>query len=273
MNRDSELPGWRDRLLAAFWRKRWRGFLTLRRFLKPPRESGIRARTRYGGLFLLEPGDVIDSHVLVDGFYESEVLEAVRPFLGPGSVLWVIGANFGLHAITAKRLHPEARVIAFEPSPRTAARFIENCQLNGVEIDLHSYALAARDAVLPFFLNSSGNPGMSTLVPAGDADYDHRILVPTRTAAGLVAEKFAPAPTAVIVDAEGAEFEVLSGFRSLLSNPTLEIVVFEARNDFADSTEPEAFRALLRTAGFTLRRLDRREPTSHGLSNFAATRA
>ena len=110
-------PAWRDRLLALFRRRGWRGYPKLLHWLKPPgARRELLTVTRYGSRFYLRPRDGVDTHVLLEGFYESEVLEAVRPVLGPGAVLWVVGANFGLHAITAKFLHPHATVVAFEPS-------------------------------------------------------------------------------------------------------------------------------------------------------------
>ena len=86
---------------GSAWRG-WRGFARLYGLLKPAGgRRALRASTRYGSQFFLEPFDNVDSHVLAEGFYESEVLEAVRPVLGRGAVLWVVGANFGLHAVTA----------------------------------------------------------------------------------------------------------------------------------------------------------------------------
>jgi len=264
---------WRDRLLAFFGRRGWRGFTRLQTWLKPPSaRREVRFSTRYGSEFYLNPGDGVDRHVIQEGFYESEVLEAVRPHLGADSVLWVVGANFGLHAVTAKFLHPVTRVIAFEPSPLTAARVLENAALNRSPVELHAYALAATEGALPFFANASGNPGMSTLHPVANFRYDQRFVVATQRADHVIDRGFAPSPTALIVDAEGAEEEVLQGFGHHLATPTLRVVVFETDNDFLLTRAPTALHTLLTAAGFTLHRLDRREHTAHNLSNFAATR-
>lgn len=266
-------PGWRDRLLALFGRRGWRGFTRLQSWLKPPSaRREVRFSTRYGSEFYLVPGDGVDRHVIQEGFYESEVLEAMRPHLGPGAVLWVVGANFGLHAVTAKLLHPAARVVAFEPSPTTAARVLENAALNASPVELHAYALADTEGALPFFANASGNPGMSTLHPVSSFHYDERFVVATQRADHVIDRGFAPAPTALIVDAEGAEEAVLRGFGRHLAAPTLRAVVFEADNDFLVTRTPASLHALISSAGFSLRRLDRREHTAHNLSNFAAFR-
>lgn len=227
---------------------------------------------RYGSQFFLNPADYIDDFVIREGFYESEVLEAVRPALGPGAVLWVVGCNFGLHAVTAKWLHPDARVVAFEPLPAMGARLQENCDLNGVDVELHAYALADSAGVLPFFVNTAGNPAMSTLHPDPAGVYDLRLTVATLPATEVVARGLAPAPTVAIIDAEGAETEVLRGFGPLLGNAALRQIVLEAPNDFLETHVPAGLFQALSSAGFNLRRLERREKTAHGLSNFSATR-
>lgn len=268
----STLP-WRDRLLGHFARRGWRGFLLLQRLLKPASaRRELRFVTRYGSEFHLVPGDAVDRCVIAEGFYESEVLEAVRPHLGDGSVLWVVGANFGLHAVTAKRLHPTTTVVAFEPYPAIAARLLENAALNSAPLSLHTYALSATSGALPFFANASGNPGMSTLHPVDSFIYDQRFVVATQRAADVIERRTAPAPTALIVDAEGAETEVLAGFAQHLSAVALRVVVFETANDFIETAQPADLHRLLRNAGFSLHRLTRRENTAHGLSNFSAQR-
>lgn len=266
-------PRWRDRLLTFIRRKNWRGFVSLYDLLKPlSRQRSLRVVTRYGSQFFLTPWDSVDTYVISEGFYESEVLEAVRPALGPGAVLWVVGANFGLHAVTAKWLHPETQVVAFEPSPAMAARILENCELNGITLDLHTYALADRTTMLPFFANASGNPGMSTLHPVAQFTYDQRFVVATCSATEVISRGLAPPPTAMIIDVEGAETEVLRGFGPSLKAAGLRVIVFEALNDFLATREPADLHALLQEAGFTLQMLNRHEHTAHALSNFAAIR-
>lgn len=270
----SLLPNWRDRLLLTFRRRGWRGFVRLYDLLKPMGgRRALRTVTRYGSQFFLTPWDSVDTHALMEGFYESEVLEAVRPALGSDAVLWVVGANFGLHAVTAKFLHPKATVVAFEPSPAMGARLIENCEISGVKIELHAYALASGAGALPFFANASGNPGMSTLYPSTAFTYDHKFVVATLTADDVITRGLAPAPTVMIVDAEGAETEVLRGFGARLAAPSLRLLVLEAPNDFLTTHEPADLYALITGAGFALRMLERNERTAHSLSNFVAWRA
>ncbi len=266
-------PSWRDRLITHFRLHNWRGFVRLYDLLKPiTARRALRVTSRYGSQFFLTPWDSVDHHVIMEGFYESEVLEAVRPHLGPGKVLWVIGANFGLHTVTAKWLHPDIRVVAFEPSPTMAARLLENCELNAVSVDLHAYALSDGTGAFPFFANNSGNPGCSTLYPSPVSDYANRFMVATMTAASVIETQLVPPPDAIILDAEGSEEPVLRGLGRHLSDPGLTHIVVEAPNDFLTSRKPEGLYRLLDVAGFELSRLERNENTAHTLSNFLAVR-
>jgi len=271
-----QLPSipWQDRLLTRWRARGWRGFRRLRSLLPASTPGPLLVPTRYGARFRLFPGDEIDAHVIREGFYESEVIEALRPALAaPDAVLWVVGANFGLHAVTAKFLHPGAQVIAFEPSPAMGARLLENCALNRAPVTLHTSALGDAEAILPFHANASGNPGMSTLHPVGGFAYDHAFCVAVLTAAAVIDRGLAPAPTALLVDAEGAETAVMRGFGRHLAHPALRLVVFEAGNDFLENRQPAALHACVTDAGFRLAKLIRREATAHNLSNFLAQRA
>lgn len=215
----------------------------------------------------------MDRCVIAEGFYESEVLEAVRSYLGYGAVLWVVGANFGLHAVTAKLLYPATTVVAFEHSHAIAAHLLENAALNSAPVELHTYALSAGIAARPLFANSSGNPRMSTLYPIDTSNFDHRLIVATQRAADIIERRSAPASTVLIVDADGAKSDVLAGFARHLASPALRTIVFETANDFIETAQPAELHRLLCDAGIRLHRLSRRENTVHGLSNFAALRA
>jgi hypothetical protein len=67
-----------DRSLRAMISHRVRGVERLRRFIGAfVRTDEIRVATNYGSVFQLRPHDYIDSIVLREGYYESEVLDAM----------------------------------------------------------------------------------------------------------------------------------------------------------------------------------------------------
>lgn len=260
-------PDWRDRLLASWWRRRLRGFLSLRRILG--RSAGVRNATSYGSTFLLDPLSYIDAFVMRDGFYESEVLEALRgeTNANDGTVVWDIGANFGLHAMTLARLNPRALVVAFEPNPAEHARLLRHRAWNAPAAITSSLALSSSNGALSLHLGPAGNSGMSTLAPWSQSSYSGTVLVATARGDDLVAADILPAPNAIKLDVEGHEVEVLRGLSAVLQRPECSLVVFEDAPDTA--TEPKR---ILEAAGYQLSRLARCEGTAHPLCNFAARR-
>ena len=264
-----EQPDLVDRFLAGYANRRWRGFISLRRLLRRP---AIRFRTRHGAVFTLRPEDYIDRIVLQAGFYESEVHEALRPYFAPGVVLWDIGANIGLHSISASLAEPAMSVHSFEPNPAVFSRLADHARQNGTAVRCRSVALGDHDGSVTLHLNNSGNPGMTTITPWSEARYDAQIQVPLARADTLIARGVLPAPNLIKLDVEGGEAAVLDGFGQQLSQPGLHAVVFETRADLlADPTRcPAASR--LRAAGFQFRALNREEDSAHALGNFIATR-
>ena len=259
-------PSLPDRLLAGYFREGLRGFRTL---MKLAGKNSLQARTRYGARFALRPDEYIDAIVLREGYYEPEVIEALRPYLRPEAVFWDIGANLGLHAVSAAQLATGARVLAFEPAPATFARLQAHVRLNHVDVDLHPFALGERDGEVTLHVNTSGNAGMSSIVHPGAGTGTSVRLVRADTA---IATGLCPAPTVMKLDVEGAEAAVLAGFGRRLASPALEAVVYETSADLLDEPSRCPATRLLLAAGFQLRALPRAASSTHLLANFLAFR-
>jgi FkbM family methyltransferase len=258
---------WHDYVWAFLRRRRMRGFARLWHALRGPHAT-VRLRARFGATFALDPFAYIDGIVLEEAFYESEVFEALKPCLHAGAVLWDIGANFGLHAVTAARLHPEATVVAFEPNPSEHARLLLHRSWNAPQLVTSSLALSDSAGVLPLHLGPPGNSGMTTLTPWSAASYTGTVLVALVRGDDLIARAVLPAPTVIKLDVEGHELAVLRGLALAVAQPRCELIVFE------DGAEPDTLvKQFLRTAGFTIAPLARREHTEHALANFAARRS
>lgn len=260
-------PSLTDRLFRAYFRADWRGFISLWRLSGRDFRSTLRTSTSKGPVFELSPFAYIDSIVLREGYYETEVIEAVASILGDG-ILWDIGANFGLHGLTAKHLLPGSRVICFEPSFEMLSRLWQNRALNGLEVEIVGLALSNRTGFQTFHLGPSGNPGMSTLSPWSAATYSGTCFVATARGDDLVAQKLIPPPTVIKLDVEGHEMPVLQGLADTLRLPSLQAVIYEDASG-ADT----AIKVLLKDSGFTCERLSRLERSQHGLENFIARRA
>jgi FkbM family methyltransferase len=267
---EPDFISFRDRLLAA-WRRRGRGFARTWGLLqKFNNGTTLRCRTRYGSIFELDPFSYIDSFIISHGYYEAEVIEALLPWIGEGRPLWDIGANFGLHGITAKRLIPSGEVCCFEPAPPVMARLLRHRALNGTDVRLFALALSNRAGGATLNLASSGNSGMSTLEAVDQAKYSGTCFVATMRGDDLISTGAAPAPAAIKLDVEGHEFAALSGLEQTLRSPACRCVVFEDRADLLEPGVDSPVKSLLVACGFEVASLARREPAHHPLANFQA---
>lgn len=267
-------PALPDRFLTWWFRRGWRGFHTLRRLRQAGGGTGrLLVRTPYGSVFSLDPVAYIDGIVLREGYYESEVFEALRPFLGENAVFWDIGGNFGLHSITASLLHPATQVFSFEPNPAMVSEIEANARLNGMKLNIVSCALAESGGPRTFHVNSQGNAGMSTLHAWSGGHYDRQITVECARGDELVAAGRVPPPTVIKLDVEGGEADVLAGLGALLHLPELRAIVFEAVTGLGQAPAGDPIAGPLRAAGFRFAPLARREQSGHPLDNYLATRA
>ncbi|HVW19981.1 MAG TPA: FkbM family methyltransferase [Opitutaceae bacterium] len=203
--------------------------------------------------------------VLTSGFYESEVIEALRGELRPGAVLWDIGANFGLVAVTAARLEGAAQVVAFEPNRTEFRRLARHAAMNRCRIGLANCALSDVSGKMAFQPGPAQNSGMGRLGNDPDPRFGFQEQVPVATGDGLIQDGLQPAPTVVKIDVEGHELRALQGMAHALAHPRCRLVVFEDARDTASPVQ-----ALLRELGFEISPLERREATHHPLENLAA---
>lgn len=229
---------------------------------------GLRQRNRYGALLELDPWDYIDRFVVTEGFYESEVFDAIAEALPEsGGVFWDVGANRGHHAVTLKSLRPDVQVLAFEPSPREIAGLMRNALLNQVDIWVLPLALHQRAGLLTFHV-CNGNTGRNTLQDWGDTSEFSKRLASCVQADVLCREHDLPVPNVVKIDVECAELDVLLGMQEILRHPQCRRIILEAGADTATSDNP--IRSLLESCGYHLHALQRRESTTHDLENFVA---
>lgn len=256
----------RDRLLGAYGRQGWRGFDRLLKLSGHKTGDRLRARSRYGSWLELDPWSYIDRIVLREGYYESEVLLALIEGLKGGGVLWDVGANIGLHSVTAKVLAPKAKVVCFEPSPSAIGRLWTHIAMNGVDCEVVTSALSDEAGFVALNIASEGNNGMSSLSRIEGRDYVGVARVWAVSGDELIAAGQVPAPTVVKIDVEGHELAVLRGMKAALASPTCRRVVFE------DPPEDTPVKALLRDAGFELSTLARGEHSATDVENFVAVK-
>lgn len=261
-------------ILVYIYKKNFRGFWPLLRFYqKISGQLGLVITTRFGSYMQLIPSDYIDSHILREGYYESEIMEALLPFLGKDTVFWDVGANIGIHSVTAKYLRPETIVVAFEPNPLMVERIRSNCELNQLQIQIVELGLSKQSENAHLSLIKQGNPGMSTLHPWCGATYDSIIEIRCASADDLVRKGSCPSPTVIKIDVEGGEADVIAGLGNLLYLPSLTALIFEAEGILEKAGNEHTIVSQLHSAGFRIKSLRRKEDTAHNLENYLATRS
>jgi FkbM family methyltransferase len=136
---------------------------------------------------------------------EGEVDEAIRGVLQPGDVFVDVGANVGYYSIVASSLvGHEGAVVAVEPMPSTCRVLKMNCDLNhSTNVRLVPNAVSESEGMAPLYF--CGYHGMASL----EASKGTIIEVPTTTLDAICASY--THIKLVKIDAEGAEYRILSG--------------------------------------------------------------
>lgn len=151
--------------------------------------------------------------------------------LGPGDVLYDVGANIGCYTLYgARRVGVTGIVYAFEPHVATAATLLRNVEANGFtdRVRVLTCALHRADAVLPFGYRSL-RAGMSGSQLGHCIGEDGQPFVPlaielkaSKRLSALIAAEVIRPPTAVKIDVDGNELDILFG----LFEPALPVAQY-----------------------------------------------
>lgn len=139
--------------------------------------------------------------------YEQRLIAIVRELTRPGNVILDVGANLGNHTIYWAKAG--RRVIAFEPNPVTESALVESVGLNKLDalVDIHCVAVGA----------ASGTGSLRSLLENNNG------AVAVDAAAGgevpivRLDDLDLPHATAIKIDVEGAEENVLLGARETIT--------------------------------------------------------
>lgn len=175
------------------------------------------AAWRYKTLFIKEP----------------ETIEWLQT-LKNTDVLWDVGANVGIYTVYAA-LVTKATVYAFEPGAANFWTLCKNVELNNIDqrVTTLCVGLGEEHKCADLFLSSSDSGGAQNSL---DSPLDDRgnsfkpqfrqgiMSVPADV---LVYSLGVPCPTAMKIDVDGFELQVLRGAAQVLSDPTLKKLSLE----------------------------------------------
>lgn len=165
----------------------------------------------------------IASHLMLEGYWEMWVTQAMMRMVRRGSVVADIGANLGYFTLLLADLTgAEGRVLSFEPQPHLARLLRKSIDVNGYTgfADLHAVALGAASGSAAI-VASLDQPGGGRTVTEGMAEGGARVPL----------GRFDEVPHALDVefikmDVEGFEPEVWKGMTARLERRDLPLTVF-----------------------------------------------
>lgn len=194
------------------------------------------------------------THLMLEGYWEMWVTEAIISLMREGMVAADIGANLGYFTLLmADLVGAGGRVHAFEPNPRLAELLTKSVSLNGFasRVDVHQLALSARSEGTTTLIVPPGEPKNGYLADLGDNLPENGHHVPVARLDGRT--EWADIEFAK-VDVEGAEELVWAGMQGLLDNGRLKTAVLEFTPGRYEN--PGKFLQTLLAPGFSLARID-----------------
>lgn len=164
-----------------------------------------------------------------------------------GELLLDIGANGGQSAVALGYIRPRARIVSFEPLAPLWPELSRLKLLLGMRFEFRRYGLGQEDGAFPLYLPVSGELPITTRASIShDAalencrDLEAAIGLPTRIETITVeiragdAEQFSP--TAIKIDVEGAEYQVVLGLKQTIAAHR-PVVIMERSGSFADCSQ------------------------------------
>jgi FkbM family methyltransferase len=164
--------------------------------------------------------------LLVDGVYESEILDFIFSCISGGTIIDV-GANIGCITIpVAHQLGSKVQIVAVEASPKVFDYLKRNIAANNLEnVILLNCAITATDySHVQFYEPPSTHFGMGSIAPQF---HDKPITVGTRTLDSILADLKIDHVDLIKVDVEGYESFVFQGAHKLLTSAHPPIIIFE----------------------------------------------
>lgn len=169
----------------------------------------------------------------------------IEQHLGPGEVLYDVGANVGAYTLLAAVV-ADARVVAFEPGPANFAALAANVELNAVGERVLAVPMALGDTPHSALLDrDAAVPGKAPRLGQIAADKTTTVLVDRLD--DMIDRFSLPPPDHLKLDVDGAELEVLAGSQRLLGSGRLRTLMVELELE----REVE-LRALIEGSGFEL---------------------
>ena len=162
--------------------------------------------------------------------FEDDEIDFLYLLLNSGDIVLDIGANIGLFSIHAGRIvGPAGRVFAFEPTPQTYSKLIENIELNRLKnVYANQIALSDYSGTQDFFVSEEGHDAFNSIVKPGRGEKYSVVNVNTTSLDDYV-DKFDLLGKVqfVKIDVEGWEVPLFNGGRKFFLDPNAPVLMVE----------------------------------------------
>ena len=227
------------------------------RLAVPEAEDVTLARVLGRYKLLLDNRDLgLSPHLMLDGFWEMWVTEALRGILRHGMVAVDIGANVGYHTVLMADLVGQAgQVHAFEPNPRIAGLLRHSMELNGFarRVAVHAAPAASSSGRLVRLSVPQGQP-MNAHLGSDDRENEPGATVHEVRTVTLDDGLTGQAADVIKIDAEGAELDIWRGMQATLARSRRISIVLEFAAD--RYPDPGGFLREVVGLGFSLSCID-----------------
>ena len=192
--------------------------------------------------------------------------------VGPGQVVYDLGANVGLYAVLlAKVVGEQGCVIAFEPDSESYQHLQENLKLNGLTNVRTLRKALGEQTSMSMLYRGEGNADSSLVRPATGKDLGHELVEVVRGDEFIQTENLPP-PRLVKIDVEGYEYAVLRGLQRTLAHPACELLCCEIHPQLLPpDVKPQTIIDFVQSIGYKCLDLRPRFDTFHLLARKAAT--
>jgi len=195
--------------------------VVLRHFLglEPPKWD-FTARTIFGSKISGNTREAVGRYIFYFGIWEPNLTHWMRGRLSPGDVFVDVGANIGYFALLASQLVGDSgKVIAVEALPAIFSALQANLEKNSAHnVRAVNCAVWDREQMITLYTNAEDLPGQTTVSPAWANQYHLQTQV--RVAAAPLSAILDPqevrAARLIKIDVEGAEWQVVSGMKSIM---------------------------------------------------------
>jgi FkbM family methyltransferase len=186
--------------------------------------------------------------------FEQDEISFLNRFLRSGDVFFDIGSNIGLFSLHASVIVGESgKIIAFEPTPDSFKKLVENIELNNIKNILPvNIGLSDKKGFLELNISGNGYDAWNSFANLNDNYYIEKRAVEVLTLDDFIAQNNISKINLIKLDVEGWELFVIRGGENYIKNAKdlVLLIEFTEENAFAAGYYVHEIYDLLKSWGY-----------------------